>query len=352
MALRRAALFACSVAGLLLASWPGITPAPAGFAGNHAARGPSPLASDPPLAGPGALAASASGVPSASPPGASSSASVAASPPGACSSPLLDLREVAPTDPTSPLFHVNRWRAIPADFPVSAASPWTPCAGPLPRLDAHRALDLLCLPRGASLHTPEALRGLAWDSPAPPGLALTHDGLPVGHRGYVGFRALLDAALAAGHELRVRSGFRPHASQGVIFRSWVAQEQQRGFAPVEAHRRAAASSARAGHSEHQLGTTADLVYREPGGQFYEGWDAPRIADSAPMRWAQANAHRFGLVLSYPRVSTRITQYVWEPWHYRFVGVEVADELHRCQTPLEAFFEARYQEPPPPPYELP
>jgi D-alanyl-D-alanine carboxypeptidase len=174
----------------------------------------------------------------------------------------------------------------------------------------------------------------------------------VGFEGRVGFGPMLEAALREGHEIKIRSGFRPHVSQATIFRSWVRQQRSLGFAQDEAERRAAASSAHAGHSEHQLGTTADLVSREPRGTFYEGWDPQRIAASAPMRWVHDNARRFGLVISYDRGSSDITQYVWEPWHLRFVGVAVADELHRRGMPLEAWMQERYGAEPPPPYTLP
>lgn len=343
MLARRAALLVFPLlAGLLLALWSGVKQAPA--------RSPEPLRPTAVSADTTSSPLDASAAPSSSVAPLPTSAPSALASAAPCS-PLLQERVSAPLDPMDPLFHVNRWRAIPADFPVGSGSPWTPCTGQLPRRDAARGRDLVCLPRAYTLRSPEALRQAAWDAPAP-GPSLTHDGLPVGHAGRVGFRALIDAARAAGHELRIRSGFRPYISQVTIFRSWVGRERSRGYSPADAERRAAASSAHAGHSEHQLGTTADLVYREPGGPFDEGWDAARIDASAPMRWVAQNAHRFGLVLSYDRDSTQATQYVWEPWHYRFVGVTVADALHRCRLPLESFLGERYQDGPLPPYELP
>jgi D-alanyl-D-alanine carboxypeptidase len=269
-----------------------------------------------------------------------------ASPPSPPSPPPSSAREEEraplppPSDPRDLLFYVNRWRSIPGDFPLDARSSWTPCLGPLPGGTAPRVAGFICLPRAYSLHTAEALREIAWDAAAP-SLSRTHDGLPVGHRGRVGVKALLDAALAQGHELRVRSGFRPHASQASIFRSWVQQQRALGYPEREAERRAEASSAHPGHSEHQLGTTVDLVYREPDGLFYEGWDAERIARSAPMRWVHRNAHRFGLVVSYDREARDVTQYVWEPWHLRFVGVEVANELHWKGLSLEGWLQERH-----------
>lgn len=256
-----------------------------------------------------------------------------------------------PSDPHDLLFHVNRARSIPAEFPLGIPSYWTPCLGNPPKNLIHHVRDFICLPRKYMLRASEALRKQAWDSPAPP-MTQTHDGLPVGGDGRVGVRPLLDAALRAGYELRIRSGFRPYLSQVVIFRSWVRQQQILGFSEVEAEHRASASSAHAGHSEHQLGTTVDIVYREPSGRFYEGWDAQKMAASEPMQWVETHAHRFGLVISYDRETTKVTQYVWEPWHLRFVGVEAADEIHRRKISLEAFLQERYGVAPPPPFALP
>jgi hypothetical protein len=266
-----------------------------------------------------------------------------------CRDALLDEPHAAPEDPSDPLFYVNRWRPIPAAYPVSDTSPWMPCLGPLPR---GATSDLLCLPYAYRYHTPEALRAVAFESAAPEGFTRTHDGLAVGSGGKVGFRPLLDAARAEGHDLRVRSGFRPFSSQDVVFRGWVRTELAAGLSADQAHRRASTYSAQPGHSEHQLGTTADLVYRSPrGGPFYDGWAPEKIASSGPMAWMRRHAHRFGIVLSYPKEDTAITQYVWEPWHYRFVGVAAADAMHRCGLSPEAFLNARYRAGPQPAFDL-
>ncbi len=77
-------------------------------------------------------------------------------------------------------------------------------------------------------------------------------------------------------------------------------------------------SADQGYSEHQLGTTIDVIAPGLGGTLY-GFDA-----TTGYTWMVNNAYRFGFVLSYPKGNT---YYIYEPWHWRFVGIPLATYLH-------------------------
>jgi D-alanyl-D-alanine carboxypeptidase len=257
---------------------------------------------------------------------------------GACDPPLTSDGTCPPSDPADLLYYVNRWFAISPRYPISDTSFWTPCSGPLYGF----RYDLVCLPPAYSYGSNSLRRG-AFESPAPPSPAHTFDGRTVGFRGKVGFRALLDAAREeGGYSVYVRSGFRPYATQAAVFRRWVSEEETRhNLTHAEALARASLSSAREGHSEHQLGTTADLIYRTEKGPVYEGWAPEIIADAPPMRWVHENAHRFGIVLTYEHDKEKITQYQWEPWHYRYVGVAAADTMRRCHLSTEEYLNARY-----------
>ncbi len=79
-----------------------------------------------------------------------------------------------------------------------------------------------------------------------------------------------------------------------------------------------AFSADQGYSEHQLGTTVDITTPAIGGGFV-GFDG-----SEAFTWLNKNAWKYGFVLSYPKGNT---YYVFEPWHWRFVGTTLAEELH-------------------------
>lgn len=78
-------------------------------------------------------------------------------------------------------------------------------------------------------------------------------------------------------------------------------------------------SADQGYSEHQLGTTVDLTVPQIGGAYSS------FASTDAYQWLLKNAYRYGFILSYPEGNS---YYVFEPWHWRFVGKELAKDLHR------------------------
>ncbi|MDE1966042.1 MAG: M15 family metallopeptidase, partial [Patescibacteria group bacterium] len=78
-------------------------------------------------------------------------------------------------------------------------------------------------------------------------------------------------------------------------------------------------SADQGYSEHQLGTAVDLITTGMGGELSQAFDQTKA-----YAWLADNAYRYGFELSYPRGNA---YYVYEPWHWRFVGVALATYLH-------------------------
>lgn len=103
------------------------------------------------------------------------------------------------------------------------------------------------------------------------------------------------------------------------YRSFTEQKSLKGqYSVVYGAGTANSFSADQGYSEHQLGTTVDLT--TPGvGTSLDGFDK---TDS--YKWLENNAYRYGFVLSYPKDNKF---YVFEPWHWRFVGVKLATDLH-------------------------
>jgi zinc D-Ala-D-Ala carboxypeptidase len=133
--------------------------------------------------------------------------------------------------------------------------------------------------------------------------------------------ALAAAARDAGAGLAVRSAYRSYQSQKAVFKSKI---RQYGYA--EALRR----SARAGHSEHQLGTTIDFRSAD---STVAPWDYPDWGTTIVGAWVAANAARFGFVMSYPQGSLDETCYIYEPWHFRYVGRVLASRIAASgQTP--------------------
>jgi D-alanyl-D-alanine carboxypeptidase len=63
-----------------------------------------------------------------------------------------------------------------------------------------------------------------------------------------------------------------------------------------------------------------------------------FAQNPAYEWLMANAHHFGFILRYPKEKEKITGYTYEPWHYRFVGVEAASKIHRKGLILEEYLD--------------
>lgn len=81
-------------------------------------------------------------------------------------------------------------------------------------------------------------------------------------------------------------------------------------------------SADQGFSEHQLGTTLDLTTPSVGGTYASFAATPAYA------WLKENAHKYGFIISYPEDNSF---YVYEPWHWRFVGEDLARDLHAANV---------------------
>lgn len=121
------------------------------------------------------------------------------------------------------------------------------------------------------------------------------------------FERMLEAAKKDGVELWVTSAYR----------SFDYQSQLKGSYTVTYGSGANAFSADQGFSEHQLGTTIDFTARGLNGGLTGFQSTPAY------QWLLENAHKYGFTLSYPEGNA---YYVFEPWHWRFVGEELAKDL--------------------------
>jgi D-alanyl-D-alanine carboxypeptidase len=122
-------------------------------------------------------------------------------------------------------------------------------------------------------------------------------------------RAMDRATRAAGARFAVASAFRSFSRQATLFANRVA---------LVGRAAALRTVARAGHSEHQLGTAIDF-------RSYDG-RTPFASTKAGV-WMKANGWRYGWVMSYPKGKAAMTCYSYEPWHYRYVGRTVARAIH-------------------------
>jgi D-alanyl-D-alanine metallocarboxypeptidase len=121
---------------------------------------------------------------------------------------------------------------------------------------------------------------------------------------------MIDAAAADGVTLLVSSAYRSYAVQQQTYQYWVS---------VNGQQVADQLSARPGYSEHQTGLAIDFASPE-GCRLEECY-----RDTLAGQWLAKNAPRYGYILRFPDGRQSVTGYRFEPWHYRYVGVQTAQE---------------------------
>lgn len=88
-------------------------------------------------------------------------------------------------------------------------------------------------------------------------------------------------------------------------------------------------SARPGHSEHQTGLAIDITTR--------GGSLGAFEYTNEFKWLKENAYKYGFILRYPEGKEWITGYDYEPWHYRYVGVEAATQIYNENITFEEYY---------------
>jgi zinc D-Ala-D-Ala carboxypeptidase len=134
---------------------------------------------------------------------------------------------------------------------------------------------------------------------------------------------LVESAAADAEELVVASAFRSYREQQL------SHERLRSVFGAGA----GMMSATPGHSQHHLGTAVDFTNAAAG---YQVWG--RFARTSAYWWLEHHAWKYGFVLAYPRGEKEQTGYKWEPWHYRYVGVQDAKQIEDSGQSLQEFLE--------------
>ncbi len=144
---------------------------------------------------------------------------------------------------------------------------------------------------------------------------------------------MLSDCAAAGHDPELRSTYRTTAYQELLHENKVEYYLERDYPEAEARALAATVVAVPGTSEHQLGLAADIADR----QFKDLTDEQ--ANTATQKWLMKHCWEYGFILRYPKGKSDITGIIYEPWHYRYVGVEMAKEITESGLTLEEYLGA-------------
>lgn len=138
---------------------------------------------------------------------------------------------------------------------------------------------------------------------------------------YEAFQKMYNDAKDAGYAFKVNSAYRSYESQVNIYQGWVNKDGQK---------LADTYSARAGYSEHQTGYAFDVR------------DYPKTNDdyskTKSFTWVSQNAYKYGFIIRFPKGKEYITGYQYEPWHYRYCGIECSTYIYNHNITFEEYYE--------------
>jgi len=216
-----------------------------------------------------------------------------------------------------------------------AVPPPTSGVGPLPKCEL---VDILTVPRG---YDDWAITLVDWNltlgpNYKPPDLVSVRNG-GVGGGGLIrevvipDLKAMAAAAKKNGTPLVSWSPYRSYKQQEKLFNGYAGWTGEK-YTNYES---AITFSARPGHSEHQTGLTIDFVAVGDDG-LTSNWEVTRTG-----AWMAKHAWEYGWLMSYPKGKQDVVCYRYEPWHYRYVGRELAKKIHDSGLTIREYLWANY-----------
>lgn len=147
--------------------------------------------------------------------------------------------------------------------------------------------------------------------------------------------AMMQAAKEDGIDLEVCSPYRDYNRQTYLFERKINLYMNAGMSYMDAYKTASKTVTSPNASEHQIGLAIDF-YSSTYRNLDEGF-----ADTATGKWLAAHSYEYGFILRYPEGREYITGIEYEPWHFRYVGVEAATVITAQGITLEEFWEDLY-----------
>lgn len=164
-----------------------------------------------------------------------------------------------------------------------------------------------------------------------PELTKLRGGHAIDSRAYPALQQMMDDCRAAGLNPVICSSYRTYDKQEELFRKKVNTLLKQGYSQEEAETEAARWVARPGTSEHETGLAVDIVDKS-----YQLLDEKQ-AETPVQQWLMAHCAEYGFILRYPVEKSDLTGIGYEPWHYRYVGVEAAKEISERGICLEEYW---------------
>ncbi|HBA49578.1 MAG TPA: D-alanyl-D-alanine carboxypeptidase [Lachnospiraceae bacterium] len=156
------------------------------------------------------------------------------------------------------------------------------------------------------------------------------DGMKVDERAYDDLTAMLQACRDAGLAPKICSAYRTMAKQTYLYNNKIARLRNAGYSKKAAQEEAGRWVARPGTSEHQLGLAVDIVSSS-----YQAL-TKKQEKTAEQKWLMEHCWDYGFILRYPNDKSEITGIGYEPWHYRYVGVEIAQDVRESGLCFEEY----------------
>ena len=141
---------------------------------------------------------------------------------------------------------------------------------------------------------------------------------------------ILQDAKAEGITLNVLSGYRSAERQEFLFNRRVITYIASGQEPATAFNLAAMTNPLPGTSEHQSGLCMDIVEAPHTSLVYE------LDQTEGYKWMLKHCAEYGFILRYPKGKSEITSIIYEPWHFRYVGIEAATQIMKNNLTLEEY----------------
>ena len=138
---------------------------------------------------------------------------------------------------------------------------------------------------------------------------------------YDNFVKMADDARKYNLTIKVTTGYRSYNFQATLYNNYVKAD---GIKNADTY------SARPGYSEHQLGYSADLTNAK-------NVSFDDFRNTEEYKWLKDNAHKYGFIMRYPKDKEYITGYMFESWHYRYVGVEIATYIYENDITYEEYY---------------
>ena len=125
-----------------------------------------------------------------------------------------------------------------------------------------------------------------------------------------------------GLKLLINSAYRSYKEQEEVYNDYVKKNNEEYADTI---------AARPGHSEHQTGLSLDIFSTKDT-------KIKTFGESDTFKWLKDNAYKYGFIIRYPKDKEAITGFNYEPWHYRYVGLEIAKEIYEEDITYEEYYE--------------